>query len=512
IDLSQPANMGLLIDKADGSFSSPTLLSGNLSITDSVLTISNVDLEAGDWFTICTGICPPGGWVSYLSVAECDPANFREDTLTLISSQGCDSLVITAYGLADSSQCSPGQISCNLSVWLDAGSGIGLNAGAVQSWNDKGPNGINASTVAATNRPVLGNTINGYPTVAFDGSNDWMKLNGATSALNGNCAIFAVFVPLADNDDGYYLSNHLGGSNRMKFGHRPNGELIYDDDSPSLALGSWLNQETMVSFNVTLNSLVKGWVNGTAAADWTSFSSSGSDRVSIGQEYDGSGNDNQTSNHWEGELAEMIIFDSQLSDDHRHRVETYLSLKYGLDIPVSSHLYYDHTGYPNNLVGIGKDATQCLDHQESRNVMEGSVLRISNPDDLGENEYWVAGHDGGSVLAADQSNNVNSFFYNHRLQRIWRVQQTGDPGKVELRFDLGSAGWDLEARSWSLIGNTSNDFSTFTRFFQADRLEGTELVFEDVDLNDGMYFTLAQFEYITVDLDVLLSGAYNAGA
>ncbi|MEM6347174.1 MAG: lamin tail domain-containing protein, partial [Bacteroidota bacterium] len=367
IDLTNPANMGLLIDKADGSFSSPSIYSAGLSISDSVLTITDIDLEAGDWFTICTGVCPPGGWVTAFSVPVCDPADLRQDTVFFTSIQGCDSLVITYYGLSDSSHCSPGQVSCDLAMWLDAGSGINLLGNEVESWLDKSPNNANATTVSTGTRPVVSaSTINGYPMLYFDGANDWMKINNTVAALNGDNAIFAVFIPRADNDDGYYLSAHNGGSNRVKYGHRPNGELIYDDDSPSLALGDFRDKEVLVSFNVTTNTLVKGWVNGKAEADWTSFSSSGADRASIGQEYDGSGNDNQTSNHWKGDLAEMIVYDAQLNEGLRHRVETYLATKYGLTIPVNSHVYYDHTAYPNNLVGIGLDATQCLNHTTSK--------------------------------------------------------------------------------------------------------------------------------------------------
>ncbi|MFK7923057.1 MAG: lamin tail domain-containing protein [Bacteroidia bacterium] len=510
LDLSNPLNMGLLIDKADGNFVSPNLYTTGLSIVDSTLIITGIDLEAGDWFTVCTGICPPGGWITTYTATVCDPADLRQDTVFLTSLAGCDSLVITYYGLVDSSQCSPGQVACDLAMWLDASSGVNLLGGEVESWLDKGPNNVNATTIAAGKRPVPSSTtINGYPTLYFDGANDWMKINGAVSALNGNSAIFAVFIPRSDNDDGYYLSSHLGGSNRVKFGHRPNGELIYDDDATSLATGDWRDQVVMTSFNMTPNTLTKGWVNGEVAADWTGFSSSGGDRASIGQEYDSSGNDNQTSNHWKGDLAEMIIYDAQLNDALRHRVETYLAIKYGLDIPVASHVYYDHTAYPNNLVGIGLDATQCLTQTVSRNVFDGAVLQIENPSDLDENEYWVAGHDGGLTTLAGASNQVSPLFA-RRMDRIWQMQETGDVGTVDLRIDLNGSGFEQEARSWALIGNTSDDFATgLTSLNIASRIENGELVFEDVNLPDGNYFTLAQFDYITLDLDVLLSGPYN---
>lgn len=513
IDLTDLSNMGLLIDKADGNFVSPNLYTAGLSVVDSTFIITGIDLEAGDWFTICTGICPPGGWLTTYNATVCDPADLRQDTVFLTSLAGCDSLVITYYGLSDSSQCSPGQVGCDLAMWLDAASGVNLLGGEVESWLDKGPNNINATTIAAGKRPLVSSTtINGYPTLYFDGADDWMKINGAVAALNGNSAIFAVFIPRTDNDDGYYLSSHLGGSNRVKFGHRYNGELIYDDDAISLATGDWRDEIVMTAFNLTPNTLTKGWVNGVIAADWTGFSSTGADRVSIGQEYDGSGLDNQTSNHWKGDLAEMIIYDAQLNEGLRHRVETYLAIKYGLTIPVASHVYYDHTAYPNNLVGIGLDATQCLTHTSSRNVLDGAILQIENPSDLDENEYWVAGHDGGLTTLAAASNQVDPLFA-RRMDRIWQMQETGDVGTVDLRFDLNGSGFDTEARSWALIGNTSNDFaSSLTSLNIASRIENGELVFEGVNLPDGNYFTLAQFDYITLDLDVLLSGPYNTGS
>jgi len=342
--------------------------------------------------------------------------------------------------------------------------------------------------------------------LAFDGTDDWLKVNGLADELSANASIFAVFIPRADNDDGYYLSSHNGGSNRVKYGHRPNGELIYDDDSPSLSTDIWLDIPLMVSLSQqTSAARVDGWVNGKAEANWTGFSSASADRVSIGQEYDGSGNDNQTSNHWKGDLAEMIVFDTLLWTEGRMRVESYLAIKYGLSIPVNSHLYYTHAAYPNFQVGIAKDSSQGLNQRDSRSALAGSILQLEAISELDQDDFLVLGNNASSAALNDASANVPQGMID-RMARVWRVSEAGETDTVQLSFDLTALGWTIaDQRAWVLMVDDDGNFE------DAQLIEGLSddsLSFA-VNLADGQYVSLGRRAYRSVKSKAILSGAYE---
>ena len=98
-------------------------------------------------------------------------------------------------------------------------------------WLDESGLGAHASQTDANKLPQYRvSEINGHGVLRFDGADDWYKINQLASTLSDHATILAIFRPRSQAGDGYYLSSHFGGSNRIKFGHRSNGELIYDDD------------------------------------------------------------------------------------------------------------------------------------------------------------------------------------------------------------------------------------------------------------------------------------------
>ncbi|MEO0468070.1 MAG: CotH kinase family protein [Bacteroidota bacterium] len=411
----------------------------------------------------------------------------------------------------------PAGVTEGLNLWLEADTSY-LITGAgtgIRTWMDRSQAEHPASQSTDTDQPVFTeNVINGHGVVSFDGADDWMKINGVVESLNDSCTIFSVFLPEADTKDGYYLSTHLGGGNRLKFGHRKNnGELIYDDDSPSLSADTYLNQSVMTTLVVEPNVQVDGYIDGALASPWTGFSSSGADRASLGQEFDGSGTDNQTSNHWTGKLAEMLIYDRWLDDSTRQAVETYLSVKYGLTIPVASHQFYDHDSHPDGLVGIGVDLhNQCFVQDNSRSESPGSILRIQSPSSLHDGEYLVIGHDGGSADASAASNQVPAYFLD-RLSRNWRVNKTGDPGKVDLIFDLTDLNWSLtDPLQWQILLDDDGDFSNAKSPGQIPELIDNHLIFSQIYLEDDQYVALGRRKYVRLDVQVYLSAAYDASA
>lgn len=393
--------------------------------------------------------------------------------------------------------CGPGGLFTGLHLWLKGGKGAGLagipaNGDVIQNWTDQSPKENDAYQPLLSDSPTYHTDgINGHPVLRFDGVDDWYKINGVANELSGEATFFTVIEPATATDDIYYLSTNYYGDNRIKFGHSDDGELIYDDDVDPLSSANYVNKKTLVSANITPDIRVAGYINGVQATPWSEdMSSTGANRASIGQEFDGNGSDTETSNHWKGDMAEMIIYDKILTDNERYQVETYLSVKYGITIPVNNHLYYRHTNYPNNIAGIGMDLTQCLLQFQSTSMNAGAIVHIEGKMGLDQGDFLVWGNDGGSTATTTlQVPNTTL----ERLSRIWRVTETNDVGKVNVSFDVTGLGLNLSDASHFaiLIDDNDSDFSDARTHFNGRNINGNTISFTDVTFNDDDLFTLA---------------------
>ncbi len=407
-------------------------------------------------------------------------------------------------GRANLWPCQPGGGELDLRLWLQADL-TQSNGSSVSLWPDASGLGHDATQLIAGDEPrYYADQLNGHGIVRFDGTQDWLKINALAGTLSGESTIFAVLTPEADTDVGYYLSSHLGGSNRLKVGHRVNGELTYDDDVPSLSTGNFLGKATMTAFHVTPG-VVSGLYNGIAGTPWTNPTLTGADRASIGQEYDGGGGDQETSNHWKGDLAEMIIFGEGFSTAERNAVETYLNIKYGITIPVSSHTRYPYSDFPYRLAGIGQDIHQCLDQSVSQSQEPGTILRISAAGERKQGGFLVWGDNGQSVDSSAAVSFVPPEIAS-RTDRIWRLARTGSVGEVLLFFDLQGHGWDaVDPRAFVLLVDDDGNFND-ARIVDADT---TGPLHFRLDPADGDYLSLGLREYSLISARAILSGAYE---
>ena len=203
--------------------------------------------------------------------------------------------------------------------------------------------------------------------------------------------------------------------------------------------------------------------------------------------------DNNPENQFDfnGDVSEIIVYNQSLSNADRQAIETYLNIRYGINIPVASHNYYSHTAYPEDIAGLGQEIfNEGYSQDSSFSVNNSSILSIYNPADMIDGEYLVWGHDGGSVFPVNTGIPAS---VNNRLDRIWRVEETGDVGSVTIKMNLANlvrCGGSLVAGDFELlIDGADTDFSDATTI-TASGLSGTEVVFTGVDLNDGDYFTV----------------------
>lgn len=78
-----------------------------------------------------------------------------------------------------------------------------------------------------------------------------------------------------------------------------------------------------------------------------------------------------------GGIAEIIVYDKLLNRKQINKIESYLAIKYGISLPLTSNYYnsnggiiwdpLQHKGFEHNLTSIGKDKNTNLNQLQSRN-------------------------------------------------------------------------------------------------------------------------------------------------
>lgn len=219
----------------------------------------------------------------------------------------------------------PTQIA-GLQVWLDASQIVGLNDGdAVAQWDDESGNGLHAYQSVAERKPVYKtNIVDGKPVVRFNGTtavlNVWNAGIGLTEAT-------AFIVLKADNDpaidsqhSGLWAWTNSGNASA----YPTDGGVLQDnfasatrhDVDPTPSLAAWR------VYSVRASSEWTNWLDGNQLLS-TAHTFSIPDSGEIGGRF-------TYGNHFDGDIAEFLLFESALSEADRQDVEGYLADKYGL--------------------------------------------------------------------------------------------------------------------------------------------------------------------------------------
>ena len=185
-----------------------------------------------------------------------------------------------------------------------------------------------------------------------------------------------------------------------------------------------------------LNGTLVG-TNGSTAKNFTA------DNHKLGIEFNGGSGFNSP---FDGNIAEVIIYNVAPAAIDRSRVESYLALKYGLTLP-SNYILSDNSttvwttggGYDNDIAGIGIDNGSGLSQLASRSVNPDSIVTITGTvASMVSGEFLLWGNDDGATTFAGIGTVSGVATANSRLGRIWKAAETGDVGSVTVGFDSAS--------------------------------------------------------------------------
>lgn len=204
---------------------------------------------------------------------------------------------------------------------------------------------------------------------------------------------------------------------------------------------------------------------------------------------------------FKGQIAEIIIYKTNLSDVKRALVQTYLSQKYGIavnDVQVSYAPSNDD--FWQDVAGIAQKSLSVRDFGPSAGLyvdLNGAV----------EGDFALAGHNGSlnDEASIDVSAKVTVSGAQAAWNRVWYVQKSGNAG-VKLSFDLseGFQGglYPQEIGNYVLLrkDNATGDYSQVTAINKGVE-ESDRIWFQvsDTDFSNG-FFTLGTTDQVTSPL------------
>jgi hypothetical protein len=250
----------------------------------------------------------------------------------------------------------------HLQLWLRSDTGVATNAsGGVNSWADQSGKGNNAKQTDDTMAPSLvPNAINNLPAVRFNGNNNYLDVADAPSIeITGDISSFAV---IRVDDFSNYRSvwgktvSNLPGPTDWYLVSGTGVPLVYRGDGTSANLGNVTADRPVRAGTYLILGFVMGgttlthYLNGFAigSGQITATIADGATALKIGSRDD-------LVTKMKGDLAELLIYDSALSDTDRNAIFDYLKNRYGLQnlpptVSLTAPANNAHFAAPTNIV------------------------------------------------------------------------------------------------------------------------------------------------------------------
>jgi hypothetical protein len=217
-------------------------------------------------------------------------------------------------------------------------------------------------------------------------------------------------------------------------------------------------------------------------------------------------------------VGDMIIYYSAINDAQTIIVQNYLAAKYNVALSSNDVYTMDNAGNGNfdfDVAGIGRvNATNI--HNDAQGT---GIVRILNPAGLGDNEFYMWGHDNGVLGAYTTADYPAGEGLQGRLVRVWRGSETGTINSFDVRFDLTGLGPVVPATLRLLIDTDNDGVFADETVAGGGVVGGASLIAGNVygfaavtGLNNNLRFTLGSLDISSTPLPVELldfSGVLN---
>ncbi len=442
--------------------------------------------------------------------------------------------------------CGPGGVNTNIALWLradlevfsDAGSTAAVDGNDVGQWNDQSSPADNGSESNLFGGGIIEptyetNEINFNPVLRFTdpGSSNASYIETSTNTVSGDMTMISVF-KTGQNDGN---ANNFVTSPALIGASETTGTLDYGLGMENGTI--WVNANTTTTFDAETSNTFNDsephfatatrtqssgaitiFVDGNSETTGTGSTSALSDPTSFGI---GNHSDGDEDAQFAGDIAETIVFSSVLTSDERNRVESYLSLKYGITMNAADDggtggvderdyragdggVIWDFDGqgstYYNDIFGIGKDDLSCFEQTQAKSENSDALVTFNNNGSFStDDSFLISGNDNADIEAV--GNKERPATINSRLNREWRVQETGTVGSISLTYDMSTISGPLgtgtnNANLLRLMVDDDGDFSNGgTTLISPSSIDGTaNTVTFSVDFTNGQYYTLGSTE------------------
>lgn len=219
------------------------------------------------------------------------------------------------------------------------------------------------------------------------------------------------------------------------------------------------------------------------------------------------------------QLVEVLYFPRILNQTERSKIETYLSIKYGISLIGDKNYitsqndtiwsYKKNKEFIHNITGIGKDAVHALNQKQSKNVLDDGLVigfetiektNLQNNTVLSDGSFLLWGDNNGAVQF---SNNLENTI--QKMERIWKVQTSEKEGaskqKLQFQLDVEKMGLNIDSMDdpsnmlWLAVQDQYEDSFDFdsAMVFKQTSFENGVITFSDIPwevMNEkSKYFT-----------------------
>ena len=430
-------------------------------------------------------------------------------------------LTISFYANA---QTGPGGIgtkdgTSNLVLWLDANTINQSNGTNVSTWTDQSGYG-NTATASSGHEPTFQTSIlNGAPVVRFTAANtDYLTVSDDASLKPADISVIVVashtsshvdwapFVIKTDTwawETGYGIATDKPISNQRCFVTEWDVNFVTD----ALAY----NTPTIMTMVYDKSSVVLYNNEDLLGSDsYTADILQTTDPLLIGISPNNDGSGVQAA--LDGDIAEVIIVDRDITSVERIIIHNYLAAKYGLTLASNDKYAGDQSAngnYDFEVIGIGTES----DGSQTESHGSGG-LWIKQASNFGNGDYLMIGHNEvqPQLYTSTEDPGLSSASIEKRWGRDWYfdITDAGAAITVDLTFDFDEAGMNSSsspagtASNYKLLyrSGTSGNWSIVT---SASSIGSSQVLFTGVSLTNGDgYYALGTIDATNSPLPIEL--------
>jgi len=216
----------------------------------------------------------------------------------------------------------------------------------------------------------------------------------------------------------------------------------------------------------------------------------------------------------EGNLLEFIYIPDVVTPLDQAKIESYLSLKYGISLYQTSYIatsndtiwdYEDNKGFSHRVTGIGRDDQIGLYQRKSVNSeLKAISIGVDSLHTIGNYNYLIWSDNDG-VTTIQESTYLKRKWHVHYFGEedyFENLQLTVDPNLLFEQYDHR-----LETTSdvmWLVLCKTS-DFTSEKEFIKYTKKENEKFVFEQINFSEYPYFTFLIAPEFFVEKELVLS-------